>query len=209
MNFSFDLYPVITEELCNERSSVFVLEEILKAGVKLVQLREKNKSKLELYNLAKQFRALTSEYKANLIINDHLDIALAVQADGIHLGQADLPCAEARKIAPNIIIGVSTHNQEEINKARIDGATYVNVGPIYSTQTKPGMQSVGVNILKELSILLPFTVMGGIKEENIPELIANGAKTVAMITEITKSPDIYGKTKILLSLIREEKSKMR
>ena len=122
--------------------------------------------------------------------------------DGVHLGQDDLPCNVARKIAPDIIIGVSTHNQNEIINAENDGATYVNIGPIFSTSTKEiQIKPLGLGYLKNAKINIPFSVMGGIKKDNIIKVLENGAKNIAMVTEITMSDDITKTTKELVKII--------
>jgi len=190
------LYAVITEKFCKGRSSEDVLKQVIAAGVKLVQLREKELSKKELYPLAKKFREITLKNQVTLIINDHLDIALAVKADGVHLGQDDLPCSVARKIAPHLICGVSTHNVSEALEAQAAGASYINIGPLFSTQTKEtGIPPLGLETLIKIKekINLPCSVMGGIKENNLDELLKIGAKRIAMVTEITQADDIAKK----------------
>jgi thiamine-phosphate pyrophosphorylase len=202
---NFGLYPVITEEFCAGRSSLFVLKEVLRAGVKIVQLREKDKSEKELLYLAKEYRALTGYYGALLIINDNIDLALEVGADGVHLGQEDLSCIDARKSAPSLLIGVSTHNTEEIKKAITDGADYINIGPVFHTSTKKNLayQPVGIEFLREAVSLvnIPFSVMGGIKKDHIKSLLDIGVKNIAMITEITEAKDIYAATKEMVDMI--------
>lgn len=191
MSFEFGIYPVITEEFCNGRSSIKVLKKVILGGAKIVQLREKSKTKSQIYHLAKEFREITKKNGVILIINDHIDIALAVNADGVHLGQDDLPCKVARKLAPDLIIGISTHNQEEILKAENDGASYINMGPIFSTQTKQNITPpLGIEFIQKAKTSLPFSVMGGIKKEHIPTLIQRGVKNIAMVTEITQSDNI-------------------
>jgi thiamine-phosphate pyrophosphorylase len=206
---NFGLYPVITEEFCNGRSSVDVLKSVVKAGVKIVQLREKSKSKNEIIEVAKTFRKITKDNDVILIINDFFDIALEVGADGVHLGQEDGNCSEVRDRAPDLIIGVSTHNIVEIEKAIKKKATYINIGPVFSTGTKKNLSSVplGINRLKELipEISIPFTVMGGIKMENIKDLLKIGARNIAMITEITMSENVFEKTKKMVEIINNFK----
>lgn len=202
--FGEGLYPVITENFCNGRSGLEVLKEVIKAGVKVVQLREKDMSKNQLYHLAREYRSITKKNQVMLIINDYLDIALAVEADGVHLGQDDLPVKIARKIAPHLTLGVSTHNLEEALKAQKEGATYLNIGPIFPTKTKEiKVKPLGIaalqSIKKELKI--PFTVMGGIKENNLKEVVKAGAKRIAMVTEITEAPVILEKIKNLQRII--------
>ena len=144
-----DLYVVITESFCAERSSVEVLTRALDAGVRLVQLREKHLGDKDLYRRALKFRKLTAEKDALLILNDRTDIALAVGADGVHLGQEDLPVEAARQVGPELIIGCSSHSVQEAIAAQSVGASYVNIGPVFSTQTKScisgalGPQAIG------------------------------------------------------------------
>lgn len=198
-DFSFGIYPVITEEFCFPYTSIHVLKEVIKGGAKIVQLREKNCSKKTLYELALKYRQITKKNGVTLIINDNIDIALSVEADGVHLGQDDIPLKVAKKIAPNLIIGVSTHNFSEAKKAEKDGATYINIGPIYQTKTKTlTYKPLGIEILKKIAPNIPFTVMGGIKENHIPELLSLNVKNIAMITEITKAPNISEKVKKLM-----------
>jgi thiamine-phosphate pyrophosphorylase len=205
MDFNFGIYPVITDEFCGGRSIIYVLRQVVEAGVKIVQLRQKNSTKKELYLLALEFRKITGYHGVKLIINDHLDIAIASGADGVHLGQDDLPCAAARALAPDIIIGVSTHNEKEIACAKRDGATYANIGPVFETNTKDlPMKPLGLEYVYRVSpkIGMPFTVMGGIKKENIASLAWCGAAAIAMVTEITAAPDIKKRIEELNDILR-------
>jgi thiamine-phosphate pyrophosphorylase len=202
MKFDYGLYPVITGEFCKERSLIQVLEAVIAGGAKIVQLREKNISLKDFYLLAREYRKITERSNVKLIINDHVDLALAVQADGVHLGQDDLPCAAARKIAPDLIIGVSTHNLEEIEKAEEDGASYINIGPIFATSTKVvGVIPLGLDYLKNAETRLPFSVMGGIKKDNIESVLQCGARNIAMVTAITMADDITKTTREFVDLI--------
>ncbi|HOV31769.1 MAG TPA: thiamine phosphate synthase [Candidatus Hydrogenedens sp.] len=188
-----DLYVVITEKMCKGRSSEFVLEECLKAGVKLVQFREKEGDDHKKYKKAVQFRKITNEYGALLIIDDRVDLALMVNADGVHLGQGDLPIPETRKLAPNLIIGASTHSLEQALKAQEEGASYVNIGPLFPTQTKEtSVPPLGVAALEKIVpyLKIPFTCMGGIKSENIDEVLKRGARHIAVVTAVTEAEDI-------------------
>lgn len=188
-----DLYVVITEKMCKGRASEFVLEECLKAGVRLVQFREKECEDKDKYKKAKMFRKITNDYGALLIIDDRIDIALMVDADGAHLGQGDLPISEARRIAPDLIIGASTHSLEQALRAQEEGASYVNIGPIFPTQTKTtSVSPLGVETLEKIAphLKIPFTCMGGIKLDNIDEVLKRGAKHIAVVTAITEAEDI-------------------
>lgn len=188
-----DLYPVISSEFCVGRSSVEVLKFVAGGGAKIVQLREKSLSKTEILKLAREYRSITLEHNMLLIVNDYVDIALEVDADGVHLGQDDCSLEKARKLAPELIFGISTHNKQEAISAQCDGADYINIGPIYTTQTKSlPFPALGTGILKEIPPLLniPFTIMGGIKEKHLKELISLGATKIAMVTEITQAENI-------------------
>lgn len=198
------IYLVTSSEHSNY-DTLDLLENCLKAGVKLIQLREKTLKHSQLYNLAKKVKAKCSKYGALLIINDYIDIALSVGADGVHLGQDDLPCVEARKLlGKNYIIGVSTHNVDEIVKAQNDGATYLNIGPVFKTNTKEHFDNIGISGLTSLVsyVKIPYTLMGGIKEDNIKELREFNPSAFAFVTEITKSKNIDKKIKNLFGLIK-------
>lgn len=206
IDFNYGLYPVITEEFCNGRDSIFVLNEVIKGGAKIVQLREKKKSHREIYELALKYRDITQKYGVTLIIDDYLDIAIGSNADGVHLGQDDLPCIVAKKIAHNLIIGISTHNREEIDKAINNGASYINIGPIFDTKTKENLYTpIGLELLKELKPNFPFSVMGGIKREHIKTLLEIGVKNIAMVTEITMADNIAERVYDIINLIEKYK----
>ncbi|MBN2724523.1 MAG: thiamine phosphate synthase [Deltaproteobacteria bacterium] len=200
-----NLYPVITGRFCAERKSEAVLEEILKGGARAVQLREKKLSDREYYKLATIFRELTFKYGALLIIDDRVDIALAVNADGVHLGTEDMPCDIARKLAPDLIIGTSTHNLEEINSALLQDISYLNIGPIYGTMTKEtGFEPLGEKYLEKAieKLNIPFTVMGGIKFHNLDRLFELGVRNAAMVTALTASENPRLETEKFLQKIK-------
>jgi thiamine-phosphate pyrophosphorylase len=201
-----DVYPVTCEELSGGRSNLEVLQAAIRGGAKIIQLREKEYQKRDLYHLALKFREMTAKAEVLLIINDHVDIALGVEADGVHLGQDDLPLPVARHLAPELLIGASTHSLEQALQAEKDGADYINIGPIFSTQTKEGVgDSLGPKAITEIGpqLKVPFTVMGGINEANIDEVLAAGARRVAMVTAITRATDIAQKVRSLKDKIRE------
>ena len=186
-----DLYVVITEALCGGRSALEVLAKALAAGVKLVQLREKDLEGAALYRRAQEFRQLTAEAGTLFLVNDRLDIALAAEADGVHLGQDDLPVSAARRIAPELIIGASTHSLEEALAAQEAGASYVNIGPIFPTRTKSIPTPLGLEALERIAprLRIHWTTMGGINIANIGLLVARGAKHPAVMTAVTAAPD--------------------
>lgn len=188
-----DLYPVTCAELSDGRTNLEVLDGLLAGGVKMVQLRDKRLPMAELFELAKVFRTRTADAGALLIINDHLDLALAIGADGMHLGQADFPLVAARKLAPELILGRSTHNLAQALEAERQGADYVNIGPIYPTGTKPEHTVfLGPEAIAEIGpqLGIEMTVMGGINLANIDDVVAAGARHVAVVTAVTRAPDI-------------------
>lgn len=204
---AIDIYPVTCQKLSEGRDNLAVLDAVMAAGARIIQLREKNWEKKAVYELAVQFRQRTREGQILLIINDHVDIALAVDADGVHLGQEDLPIEAARSVAPGLIIGASSHSLEEALGAEKEGADYVNIGPIFPTSTKKGaVHFLGPEAIQEIGphLTVPFTVMGGINAENIHQVLEAGARRVAMVTGITRAPDILGRVRELRRMIRQE-----
>ncbi|MCK5849283.1 MAG: thiamine phosphate synthase [Kiritimatiellae bacterium] len=201
------LYFVTSRAMSNGRGTSDIVKHALAGGVKLVQLREKNIPLQQLLDLAYEVRKLTSDAGALLIINDRLDVAQAVGADGVHLGQDDFPVADARRICPDMIIGASSHNEEEAKIACADGASYVNIGPLFTTQTKEWNDDyLGLEGLQRISAVMtvPFTVMGGIKKRHIPDLVMAGARTIAVVSAITAVDDPCEAAKDLLSCIKEK-----
>lgn len=200
-----DLYVVITEQFCAGRGALEVLETVLDAGVRLVQLREKGLDDAALHRQAAAFRERAAAHGALLIVDDRVDIALASGADGVHLGQADLPVRAARSIAPDLIIGASSHNLAEALAAQRDGASYVNIGPIFATQTKRvSSGAVGPGMIDEVRphLHIPWTVMGGIKSDNIDRVLERGARHVAVVTAVTEAPDPREAARALQGAIR-------
>jgi len=200
------LYLVTEQALSRGRTTPDIIRAALAGGARLIQLREKDLPLPAFIRLAEQARRLTAEAGALLIINDRLDVAMGVDADGVHLGQADLPAAMARKLAPRLIVGVSTHSIAEAQAAQTAGASYINIGPLFPTKTKSWTQEfLGLEGLRQIAkhTTLPFTVMGGIKKEHIPALRQAGARIIAVVTAVTAADDPELATRELLSLIRQ------
>ncbi len=201
------LYLVTSQSLSRGRKTLDIIRAALAGGARLIQLREKEMPLLEFFRLAEEARRLTSEAGALLIVNDRLDVALDIDADGVHLGQSDFPVATARELAARLIIGGSTHNIAEAEAVQVAGASYLNIGPIFPTQTKLWTDDfLGLAGLHRIaqSVTIPFTVMGGIKKEHIPELWRAGARTIAVVTAITAADDPEAATRELLKLIRDQ-----
>lgn len=190
------LYAITGEEFHPNRPLLEVMEEAILGGVDIIQLRDKTSSKRVILEKARALRELTKKYDIPLIINDHIDIALAVDADGVHLGQDDLPLKEARQIiGDDKIIGISTHRIEEARAAQEGGADYIGVGPIFPTQSKKDVVApVTTKYIEQVAkeITIPFFAIGGIKRHNVDQVIQAGAKRICMISEIVGADDVRG-----------------
>ena len=162
----------------------------LKGGVDILQLREKHMPANKIIELGKKVKLLCAEYGATFIVNDRVDIAYVLEADGVHLGQDDMDIESARKIlGANAIIGISTHAPEQAQKAVADGADYIGMGPVFTTPTKPGRQSVGLEYVKWVceNIKIPAFAIGGIDLDNVRDVVNAGAKKIAVVRAIINS----------------------
>lgn len=191
----FRLYLITDRRLVTRHSSlVTTVEEALKGGVKAMQLREKDLSIRELLDMAYKFRELTNRYGAKLFVNDRVDVAVAVDADGVHLGNTSMPAHAAKKASGGrLLVGVSTHTIEEALFAEKDGADFITFGPVYPTPSKLKYgEPVGTDILKQACSVstIPVFGIGGIKTENIKTVFGSGASGVAVISAILGSEDI-------------------
>lgn len=189
----YSLYLVTDRNVLMGRDLLKGIEEAIKGGATLIQLREKNISTLEFYNIALKVKELTNKYNIPLIINDRLDIALAVDAEGLHIGQDDMPLKIARKIlGDDKIIGVSTSSTEEALGAQRDGADYVGVGAMFPTDTKTDADSVTLMELRSIkaSLKIPVVAIGGINKNNIQSVMKTGANGVAVISAVLSESDI-------------------
>jgi thiamine-phosphate pyrophosphorylase len=169
-----------------------VVEAALRGGLRLVQLREKDAEGLAVLELAHRLRDLTLRYGALLIINDRVDLAMASGADGVHLGQGDLPVAVARSLmGPRAIIGRSTHQPAEAERAVAEGADYIGIGPVFTTPTKPGRPAVGFEYVRfcREQISLPGYAIGGIDLDNLDAVLAAGAERVSVVRAIMAADD--------------------
>ena len=202
---SSDLYPVVSSEFCNGRPVCDIVAAIAAAGAGIVQIREKNLPDCAMFELVQKCKEITDRYPMLLIVDDRVDIAMAAGADGVHLGQDDFPLTAAKKLAPDMFFGVSTHNAEEICKALADGCSYLNIGPMFPTQTKSvACGALGLETIENLKELVtcPFSVMGGIKEHHLELLCSKGFRHIAMVTEITRAPDVEAKVRQLRAIMK-------
>lgn len=165
-----------------------MVSAVLDAGIRFIQYREKDRTRREIHEEASRLRELTRRYDALLFINDHADIALAVDADGVHLGQDDLPIEEARRIMGEKIIGISTHGPEQAKSAERGGADYIGFGPVFHTTTKDAGSPKGVDALRSVRevVGIPVVAIGGINEDNIEVVLDAGADAAAVATAICK-----------------------
>ncbi|GHV24401.1 thiamine-phosphate synthase [Spirochaetia bacterium] len=192
------LYLCADGAFCGAGSLVEMVEAAIAGGVTIVQLRHKEASSRQLYEEALELRVLTKKANIPLIINDRLDIALAMNADGVHLGQSDLPVAAARQIADTLrphdkfIIGVSAHTAEEALAAERDGADYLGSGAVYPTGSKNDTTVIGVEGLKTIcaAVKIPVIGIGGIGPQNAAAVLAAGAAGAAVISAILSAEDI-------------------
>lgn len=186
-NFNCKLYLVTDRDMLKDIDLYTAIEQAIIGGVTLVQLREKNLTSLELYHTALQVKKITDAYDIPLIINDRLDIMMAVNAAGVHLGQKDIPAKAARKlIGESKILGVSTATVEEAILAQQDGADYIGVGALFGTATKSNTRPVTVELLKQIkqSVTIPVVAIGGIKASNIAQLKPANIDGVAIVSDI-------------------------
>jgi thiamine-phosphate pyrophosphorylase len=193
---------LITDTAASGLTHIEAVRMAISAGINTIQLREKLLSKKNIYKEALAIRTLTLQYGVTFIVNDHIDIALAVDADGVHLGQDDMPVKEARKIiGRRKIIGVSTHSMKQAVDAEASGADYIGFGPVFKTFTKDAGEPKGIALLKKIreQINIPITAIGGINHDNALEVLNNGADAIAVASGIL-SGDIKENIKSFLSI---------
>lgn len=188
------LYLITDRKQTYKQRRLFdTVKELLQAGIRMVQLREKDLSAAELYPLARDLRLLTHKYNALLLINDRIDIAQAVGADGVHLGGHSLPIKKTREIlGSKALIGVSTHSALEAESAQNQGADFITYGPVFFTPSKaPFGPPVGVNSLQTVCncCKIPVYALGGVKIDNTVEIMNSGAYGVSMISALLSAPD--------------------
>lgn len=193
MNFDYTLYLVTDRQLMNCDSLTEAVEQAILGGCTMIQLREKELSSLEFYNQAVAVKQVTDKYHIPLIINDRIDIAMAVQATGVHIGQHDLPAAAVRKvIGENMLLGVSASSIAEAIQAQQDGADYLGVGAMFPTGTKTDAESVSMEELQKIrtAVSLPIVVIGGINKGNAGRFKPMGIDGLAVVSAIIAQSDI-------------------
>ena len=190
------LYAILDPDQIKGRAVEEVLGEMLRAGVTMLQLRVKSLAAKDFLTLGQRVRKATETHHCRLIVNDRVDIAMACNADGVHLGQDDLPLHAGRKLLGNKIIGVSTHDIEQAQQAESGGADYIGFGPMFGTTTKDtGLTARGIAMLKQIraAVNVPIVAIGGVNEQNVTQVWQAGADSAAIISDILSAEDIAGK----------------
>lgn len=204
MRLPSPLYVILDREAARGRPLPELLEAVLAGGCRLIQLREKTLPMVELLPLARALRARCREAGALFIVNDRADLALAAEADGLHVGQDDLPAAAARRLLPPPMrLGVSTHDPGQARQALADGADYVAVGSMFPTATKAAFQLVGPELVRRVrpEVPVPLVAIGGITEANVAQVMAAGADAAAVISAVCAARDPREATARFLSRI--------
>lgn len=203
MKIDYSLY-LVTNNSEDENKFLNTIEEAIKGGTTIVQIREKNIETLDFYNLALKVKKITSKYNIPLIVNDRIDIALAIEADGVHVGQSDMPANVARKLIGDKILGVSAATVEEARKAEEDGADYIGTGAVFQTSTKKDATSISKEELKNIinSINIPVVAIGGINLENAEELKNTGISGFSVVSAIMESDNPKIASEKLLNIFK-------
>ena len=192
------LYTILDPEQIKGRAPRAALQDLLAGGAAILQLRVKSMTPREFFDLAKSARAETRALGCKLIINDRVDVALACDADGVHLGQDDLPLSVGRKLMGDKIVGISTHDLAQAQEAQRNGADYIGFGPMFGTNTKnTGFSARGTDMLRQIraTVKIPIVAIGGITEKNVREVWQAGADSAAIISDILHAEDIAAKTR--------------
>jgi thiamine-phosphate pyrophosphorylase len=195
----------VTDAKLSKKGIFSDVEDAVHAGCTIIQYREKEKSTEEMIEEARKIKELCGN-KAFFLINDQVDIALAADADGVHLGQADLDVRTARKILGKKILGVTVHNMDEARRAVAEGADYLGVSPIFSTDTKADAgRPCGTGLIEQIKeeISLPIVAIGGINKQNTPQVIRAGANSVVAISAVVCSDDVEREVQEFIRIIRE------
>ncbi|HJJ99250.1 MAG TPA: thiamine phosphate synthase [Methanocorpusculum sp.] len=206
----YDLYVVTDEKLSHGLTHAEIARRAVAGGADVIQLRDKDKTSRELYDISCEIREICRNH-ALFFVNDRLDIALAAGADGVHLGQDDLPIEAARRVAPqNFLIGISVGNADEALVAESKGANYVAVSPVFSTQSKKDAGvGHGAVVIREVraAVTCPVIGIGGINTDNAAELIEAGLDGVAVISAVVSTPDVTAAAQNLSEIIRDAKER--
>lgn len=207
MKLDLSLYLVTDKRNKTDEEFLEIIEEAIKGGTTVVQIREKEGETLDFYNLALKVKEITSKYNVPLIVNDRIDVALAIKSEGVHIGQTDMPADVARSlIGDEMILGVSASTVKEARKAEKDGADYIGTGAVFPTATKDDAPSITKDDLKEVtsSINIPTVAIGGITLENASELAGTGIAGISVVSAIMNSKDPKTASENLLKIYNEK-----
>lgn len=207
MKLDLSLYLVTDKRNKTDAEFLEIIEEAIKGGTTVVQIREKEGETLDFYNLALKVKEITSKYNVPLIVNDRIDVALAIKSEGVHIGQTDMPADVARSlIGDEMILGVSASTVQEARKAEKDGADYIGTGAVFPTATKDDAPSITKDDLKEVtcSINIPTVAIGGITLENASELAGTGIAGISVVSAIMNSKDPKTASENLLKIYNEK-----
>lgn len=207
MKLDLSLYLVTDKRNKTDEEFLEIIEEAIKGGTTVVQIREKEGETLDFYNLALKVKEITSKYNVPLIVNDRIDVALAIKSEGVHIGQTDMPADVARSlIGDEMILGVSASTVKEARKAEKDGADYIGTGAVFPTATKDDAPSITKDDLKEVtsSINIPTVAIGGITLENASELAGTGIAGISVVSAIMNSEDPKTASENLLKIYNEK-----
>jgi len=202
-DFNSRLYVITESAISKGKGNEKVVEDVIKGGAEIIQLREKEWNKEKLKEEAIKLNKICKENNVLFIVNDYVDVALEIGADGVHLGQSDMSISDARKICgDNLIIGLSTHSVEQALKADKEDVDYITIGPIFKTRAKDF--TVGTEIIKEIikKINKPLIAIGGINKENIGSVLEQGVKSVAVISSVVGADDVKEAASQLVNKIK-------
>ena len=199
------LYVLTDPNLSHGRSHVEIVREAIAGGAEIVQLRDKSASTRELVQIGETLRRITHEAEVVFIVNDRVVVALAVEADGVHLGAEDMPIGHARRLMGRRIVGASVDNEREAIRAVEEGADYVAIGPIFPTTTKPDAGPVAdVDMIRRVkeAVDVPVVAIGGINSGNVRQVIEAGADSIAVISAVVSAPDVRRAARVLTEIIK-------
>jgi thiamine-phosphate pyrophosphorylase len=201
------LYGILDLSYIEGSEMISVAEQMIDGGVDLIQLRAKTRPTGEIAEIATVFHDVTLRRGVPLVINDHPEIARIVQAEGVHVGQNDLSIAQAREMAGSAcMIGKSTHSVDQAIRASDEGADYIGFGPIFATPTKPDYLPVGLDEIRKVheAVRIPIFCIGGIKLDNLPEVIASGAQRVVIVSGLLQAADIASYARSAKALLNQK-----
>ncbi len=198
------LYVIVDAAACGGRDPAQVAREAVSGGADSIQWRAKTWSMQERWRVAQRIAEVVRPTSVLFIINDHAELALAVGADGVHVGQEDLPLAVVRRlVGADCLIGRSTHSLEQAVAAQAEGADYLGVGPVFATPTKPDYRAVGPELVEAVAarVTIPFVAIGGIDQQNLPLVLSRGATRVAVVRAVTGAPDVRAAAHALKTML--------